>query len=138
MAKLYRFRLERPMTTLRDLFSSAEIAACFDDAALLRAMLDFERALARAEATCGVIPAAAAEGIESASHTARFDVQALVSEARRAGTLAIPFVKQLTLHVAAHDAGAARYVHWGATSQDLLDTALVLASHAASKLLLGQ
>ena len=124
--------------TLRDLFSSAAIAACFDDDALLRAMLDFERALARAEAGCGVIPASAADGIERGSRDVRFDLHALVREARRAGTLAIPFVKQLTAAVAAVDADAARYVHWGATSQDVLDTALVLQSRQATRALLAQ
>ena len=122
--------------TLRDLFSSAAIAACFDDDALLRAMLDFELALARAEARCGVIPASAAEGIERASRNVRFDLHALVREARRAGTLAIPFVKHLTSAIAAQDADAARYVHWGATSQDVLDTALAQQSRRATTALL--
>jgi len=101
-------------------------------------VLDFERALARAEASCGVIPASAADGIERASRDVRFDLRALVREARRAGTLAIPFVKQLTSAIASHDADAARYVHWGATSQDVLDTALVLQSRRATQALLAQ
>jgi 3-carboxy-cis,cis-muconate cycloisomerase len=124
--------------TLRDLFSSAEIAACFDDDALIGRMLAFERALARAEGACGAIPAQAAARIDEIGRSAKFDVATLVTQARRAGTLAIPFVRQLTAHVAQSDAEASRYVHWGATSQDVLDTALVLSAQEASlRLLVG-
>ena len=121
--------------TLRDVFSSPPIAACFDDAALIGAMLAFERALARAEGAHGLIPRSAAEAIDAAAANTSFDVPALVKEARRAGTLAIPFVRHLTRAVAAVDAEAARYVHWGATSQDVVDTALALRSRDASALL---
>ena len=117
---------------LRDTFAASDIAACFDDASLVGAMLAFEGALARAEARTGVVPAAAAQGIGAAASGAQFDIDALAGDARRAGTLAIPFVKSLTAAVAAHDADAARYVHWGATSQDVLDTALALCIRAAT------
>jgi 3-carboxy-cis,cis-muconate cycloisomerase len=122
-----------PRVMLRDTFASSAISACFDDASLVAAMLAFERALARAEARTGVIPAQAAEGIEAGMQFATFDVDALATDARRAGTLAIPFVKTLTAAVAAHDADAARYVHWGATSQDVLDTALALRLREATR-----
>jgi 3-carboxy-cis,cis-muconate cycloisomerase len=68
----------------------------------------------------------AARAIGAACGSMRYDLDALGVEARSAGTLAIPFVKRLTAHVAAQDADAARYVHWGATSQDVVDTALAL------------
>lgn len=89
-------------------------------------MLEVEAALAEVEAALGVIPAAAATAIGQAAHAERFDEPRLIEEARRAGNLAIPLVRSLTENVAAHDPDAARYVHWGATSQDIIDTALVL------------
>ena len=122
-----------PRVMLRDTFASSAISACFDDASLVAAMLAFERALARAEARAGVIRQPAAGGIDAGAALATFDVDALATDARRAGTLAIPFVKSLTAAVAAHDADAARYVHWGATSQDVLDTALALQVREATK-----
>ena len=121
---------------LEDLFASPEIAACFDDDALLKAMLSFERALARAEGACGAIPAPAARSIDTLAADAKFDPRALVTEARVAGTLAIPFVRQLTAHVKRADEEASRYVHWGATSQDVLDTALSLCAGTALRRLL--
>jgi 3-carboxy-cis,cis-muconate cycloisomerase len=123
---------------LRDLFASVPIAACFSDAALIGSMLAFERALARAEAACGVIPGSAAQAIDAVGARTTFDFNELAKEARHAGTLAIPFVKDLTRAVAATDAEAARYVHWGSTSQDVLDTALVLQGRAAAKLVLDR
>ena len=124
--------------TLRELFSSAEITACFDDDALVKGMLAFERALARAEGACGAIPVQAAARIDEVAGSAKFDIRALVGEARRAGTLAIPFVRHLTAQVEKVDPEASRYVHWGATSQDVLDTALVLSAKRASLLLLAR
>jgi 3-carboxy-cis,cis-muconate cycloisomerase len=122
--------------SLRSVFASPAIAACFDDAALIASMLAFERALARAEGACGVIPEAAAKRIDIALEDAPIDVPALVIEARRAGTLAIPFVKRITAHVAKTDEAASRFVHWGGTSQDVVDTALVLcATRATARLL---
>jgi 3-carboxy-cis,cis-muconate cycloisomerase len=117
---------------LREVFAAPDIAAEFDDAALVRAMLAFERALALAEARCGIVPADAAGVIAQVCDSAHFDAAQLAADARRAGTLTIPFVKRLTAQVAARDATAARYVHWGATSQDVQDTALALAARGAS------
>ena len=122
---------------LRDMFASAAIVECFSDASLLASMLEFERALARAEAACGAVPASAADGIERAARSVSFDVPALVRDARRAGTLAIPFVKRLTEHVARHDEEAARHVHWASTSQDVQDTALALAIRKATPILVA-
>lgn len=118
---------------LRDMLASKAIAACFSDAALVEGMLAFERGLAVAEAACGIVPRSAADAIESASRSTSFDFDALAGEARTAGTLAIPLVKRLTEHVAGHDPEAARYVHWGATSQDVQDTATALAIRRASE-----
>jgi 3-carboxy-cis,cis-muconate cycloisomerase len=105
-------------------------AVC-DDTAHLQHMLDFEAALARAEATVGVIPASAVKAIEAACKADQFDLAALAEAATHAGNLAIPLVKTLTAKVAKADVEAARYVHWGATSQDVIDSATMLGLRAA-------
>jgi 3-carboxy-cis,cis-muconate cycloisomerase len=110
-------------------------AVC-DDAAVLQHMLDFEAALARAEAQVGVIPASAVGPIANACRAELFDQGKLAEAAIRSGNLAIPLVKALTSAVAKTDAEAARYVHWGATSQDVIDTATMLGLRAAIDALL--
>jgi 3-carboxy-cis,cis-muconate cycloisomerase len=100
-------------------------------------MLDFEAALARAEAAAGVIPAAAAGPIERACDARTFDLTALAEAATKSGNVAIPLVKALTASVAKADAEAARYVHWGATSQDVIDTAGMLTLRAGVEALLA-
>ena len=92
----------------------------------------FEAALARACAGAGMVPAADAETITKVCEHARFDAAQLARNAREAGTLAIPFVKSLTQQVAASSQEAARYVHLGATSQDVMDTAAVLCLREAA------
>jgi 3-carboxy-cis,cis-muconate cycloisomerase len=94
--------------------------------AFVRAMLDFERALAGAEADAGVIPQDAAHIIAAACSELRPSPETLASEGKKSGSLAVPLVKALTEHVARADARAAAFVHYGSTSQDVLDTALVL------------
>ena len=101
-------------------------------------MLDFEAALARAEAAAGVIPASAAGPIAAACKAESFDLGALAEAATRSGNLAIPLVKALTANVAKADAEAARYVHWGATSQDVIDTAAMLTLRAAHRRAAGR
>ncbi len=86
-------------------------------------MLDFEAALARAQAAHGLVPAAAAEAIAAQCRAGSVDVAAIVAASGRAGSLAIPLVRQLTEAVARVDAEAARHVHVGSTSQDVIDTA---------------
>jgi 3-carboxy-cis,cis-muconate cycloisomerase len=121
---------------LAPMFSSAAMRAVCDDAACLQQMLDFEAALARAEAVVGVIPTSAAEPIAKACRAEAFDIPALAEAATRSGNLAIPLVKALTAAVGKADADAARYVHWGATSQDVIDTATMLTLRAAIDALL--
>lgn len=116
-------------------FADPEVARCFDDRATLQGLLDFEAALARAEVQAGIIPAAAAAPIAAAAEASAFDIAALGEAAVAAGNIAIPMVKQLTGSVAARDPEAARYVHWGATSQDAIDTGAVLQMRAALALL---
>jgi 3-carboxy-cis,cis-muconate cycloisomerase len=109
------------------MLSSGPMRAVCDDATTLQHMLDFEAALARAEATIGVIPANAAADITNACKAESFDIAALAEAATRSGNLAIPLVKALTANVAKASAEAARFVHWGATSQDVIDTAAMLS-----------
>ncbi len=94
--------------------------------ARVQRMLDVEAALARAEAEAGIVPEAAAAAIGRMARVERFDARALAAEAEGAGNLAIPLVKQLTRLVSEDHRDAGRYVHWGATSQDIIDTGLVL------------
>src|SRR5437867_5474882 len=105
----------------RDVFAQA-----FSAQAFVQAMLDFERALASAQGDVGVIPQAAARVIAKACADLSLNPDALAGEAKRSGSLAVPLVKALTEHVARADARAAAFVHYGSTSQDVLDTALIL------------
>ena len=104
-------------------FTTDRMRDIFAPRAFVQRMLDFEAALARAEATTGVIPPEAAIRIAAACDAGQFDPDALAVGARAAGNRAIPLVAALTALV---DPVARGFVHWGATSQDVLDTALVL------------
>lgn len=114
------------------LFSTPGMSAIFSPEAHVRAMLVFEAALARAEARAGIIPQEAATIISANCRVDLFDVAALYREASRAGTTAIPLVRMLTAHV---DGDAQKFVHWGATSQDAIDTALMLQMRDGLELL---
>ncbi len=111
---------------LDPLFTTAEAARIFAPRARLQGMLDFEAALAWAEAAVGVIPQTAVAAIAKACDASLYDLNALGAEAALAGNTAIPMVKHLTRKVKEADEEASRYVHWGATSQDAMDTGLVL------------
>src|SRR5689334_8919002 len=111
---------------IESLASTEPLSQIFSDDSVLQAILDFEAALARAEASMGVIPQAAATTITATARAAGFDTAELALQSLRAGTPAIPVVRMLTERVRAQDAGAAGFVHWGATSQDVVDTALIL------------
>src|SRR4029079_9937826 len=84
-----------------------------------------------------VIPAKAVEPITQACKAERFDLAKIAEDAVAAGNVAIPLVKMLTAEVAKSDKEAAGYVHWGATSQDIIDTALVLELRDAIDALVG-
>ena len=120
---------------IESLATTEPLAELFSDQSVLQALLDFEVALARAEARVGIVPHGAAESIAAVSKAEMFDVAALSSEILRAGTPGIPLAKALTERVRAKDAEAAGYVHWGATSQDVADTALVLLLKRAQPIL---
>ncbi|GLV56497.1 3-carboxy-cis,cis-muconate cycloisomerase [Dictyobacter sp. S3.2.2.5] len=105
------------------LFSTPEMAAAFSSTAHVQEMLTFEAALARSEARAGIIPAEAAATIASHCQVEAFDIETLYREAATAGTPAIPLMRMLTAQVTGE---AQKYVHWGATSQDVIDTAMML------------
>jgi len=116
-------------------FISAAMAAVFSDTGRVQGMLDFEAALARAEARVGLIPQSAVAPIEAACRAERYDFAELAEAIALAGNSAIPLVKALGRQVAAVDPQAERYVHLGATSQDAMDTGLVLQLRQACALL---
>lgn len=113
---------------LSPIFASAAVAEFFSDRATLQAMLDFEAALAEAEAEVGVIPATAVAPIKSACDARLFDLAEIGRAAGPAGNAAVPLVKALTAKV---NEKARGYVHWGATSQDVIDTAFMLSAREA-------
>ena len=104
--------------------------AAFEAPAFLHAMLAFESALAEAEAAEGVIPTSSAAAIVAACGSVQVDVEELVREAKRSATLAVPLVNALLAEVSRTSQPAAAHVHLGATSQDVIDTALVLCLKA--------
>ena len=108
------------------MFSSQGMDKVFSAHNTVQRMLDVEAALARALAAEDLIPRSAVSTIVAACDAGQFDLEVLRLAAGDAGNLAIPLVKQLTAIVAASDTEAARHVHWGATSQDIIDTGLVL------------
>jgi 3-carboxy-cis,cis-muconate cycloisomerase len=116
------------------IFVPAEFSDAVSDRAWLQAMLDVERALAAAEARANVIPADAAEAIAAACSAGRFDPVELAEQGRAPGNPVEPLVHALT---GAVEGEAAGYVHWGATSQDILDTAAMLVARNALDLLLA-
>lgn len=108
------------------LFTTAAMHAIFCDRARVQAMLDFERALAVAQARIALIPASAAPAIAKECDATLYDLDAIGHATRETGNPAIPLVQALTARVAVADSDAARFIHWGATSQDVMDTGLVL------------
>ena len=125
------------MSELQHAFWDETCAQSLSDASLLSAMARFEGTLAKASVPSGLVPDAAANVIAQVAATAKFDVESLATAARLSGTLTIPLVKQLTAMVAARSGEAARYVHFGATSQDAMDTALALCLIPATDRLLA-
>lgn len=115
--------------------TTSDVIEVFDDSAVLQAMLRFETALANAQAAEGVIPADAAKAIARHGDISEYDVQAIIVASRRAGSMAIPLVKALTKAVAEDEPGMATHVHWGSTSQDVIDTGMVLATRDALQLI---
>jgi 3-carboxy-cis,cis-muconate cycloisomerase len=115
----------------RDAFGTPEMREVFSDLALISRYAEVEVALARAEARCGVIPAEAAEAIAQRTDVAALDFDLLRRETDVVGYPILPLVHQMVKQCGE----AGRYVHWGATTQDIMDTAVVLQIRAALQLI---
>lgn len=120
------------MTTFGPIFVPAAIRGAVGDAAWIEAMLEAERALAKTQAQLGLIPADAAAAIAEQCELGGFDVAAILEQGRKVGNPTEPLVRALRDRVG--DDG--RWVHHGATSQDVVDTAAMLVARRASSLLL--
>ncbi len=126
-----------PARLIDSLATTEFLAELFSDQSVLQAMLDFEVALARAEARVGVIPKSAAAAIVAAGKADGFDITRLVRETLHNATPGVPLAKVLTERVRSRNPKAAGFVHWGATSQDVADTALILLLKRAQPVLDG-
>lgn len=111
--------------------STPEALDLFSERKIVEAMLRFEASLARAQASVGLIPDSAAQSIIGTCKVDLFDVAKIVRESVRAGSIAIPLVKSLKETVALFNKEAAGFVHFGTTSQDVVDTALALITREA-------
>lgn len=111
--------------------STPEILEAFSERNFLAAMLRFEASLARAQASVGLIPETAAQSIIGTCKIELFDVQKIVRESGRAGSIAIPLVRSLKETVGIFNQDAAALVHFGSTSQDVIDTAMALVTRDA-------
>lgn len=116
------------------LYGTDAMRAAMSERAFLQRMLDVEAALARAQSRLGIVPAEAAAAITLAAQVDKLDLQALGDATRNTGYPVVGLVKQLTA-LAGHDAG--RWTHWGATTQDIMDTAVVLQMRQGLALLRG-
>jgi 3-carboxy-cis,cis-muconate cycloisomerase len=106
----------------RDAFGTAKMRDLFSDKALVQRYIEVEVALAKAEAQTGVIPSSAAETIALESRIERIDFEHMRQETDIVGYPILPLVHQLVSMCGE----AGRYVHWGATTQDIMDTAVAL------------
>jgi 3-carboxy-cis,cis-muconate cycloisomerase len=119
------------MRIFESFLSTPDILEAFSESHFLAAMLRFEASLARAQASVGLIPETAAQSIIGACKVELFDVSKIVRESGRAGTLAIPLMNSLKETVGLFNPEAVRFVHFGSTSQDVIDTALALVTRDA-------
>jgi 3-carboxy-cis,cis-muconate cycloisomerase len=116
----------------RHLYGSDEMRSIFSDEGKIQAWLDTEVALAKSEAACGLIPQTAADAIAGAAQFENLDLVAMREEYERVGFPIVPLVHQLNKVC---DAEAAKFIHWGATTQDVIDTGLVLQMRDGLKLI---
>lgn len=120
---------------LNSFFSTPAMRSLWSDQAVIDAMIRFESALADSQAQCGVIPAEAAAAIVKTCASFTIAPDTLAAEARNAGTLAIPLIKALKAAVGNENADAVAYVHFGSTSQDIADTAMLCQAQQSLQLL---
>jgi 3-carboxy-cis,cis-muconate cycloisomerase len=126
-----------PVRLMESLATTEPLAELFSDQSVVRAMLEFEAALAHAEARTKIVPQAAAKAIAgvAAGGLHADQLAQLAHDTLRAATPGVPLVKALRAEVRKKDPVAAGFVHWGATSQDVCDTALVLLLKKAQLIL---
>jgi 3-carboxy-cis,cis-muconate cycloisomerase len=118
-----------------NLFYSKRVNKIFTASSFVECMLQFEAALANAQATHHLIPAEAAQIIEENCTISNINFDTLKTDIASGGNAAISLMQQLTAAIKNKDAEAAKYVHFGATSQDVIDTATVLQLHSSLKLI---
>lgn len=126
------------MTTMQHLWSTPELRTIFSERNRLQKWLDFEVALARTQARLGLIPDSAAEAIARAGRIEALDLEAIAAEVRRIKHTLVPVLKEMQQHLPRE---AAEYLHYGATTQDVVDTGVVLQlreAHAEFTRLVGQ
>ncbi|MDG4766056.1 adenylosuccinate lyase [Solwaraspora sp. WMMD406] len=121
--------------TVTSFFGNAEMRAVFNDRQLMQSWLDVEATLAQAQAELGIIPSVAAETITEAARVERLDLAAVSADAADTVHPLVPLIRALT-RAAGTDAG--RYVHLGATTQDVMDTGFVLRARAGLDIVGGQ
>ncbi|MFE6775052.1 3-carboxy-cis,cis-muconate cycloisomerase [Streptomyces sp. NPDC057702] len=115
--------------------AASPVEALTSDRAVVQALLDAEAALTRAQVRVGLAPAPAADAVSAAARVDRFDLPSLARRASEGGNPVIPLVADLTHAVAEADTEHAEYVHRGATSQDIMDTACMLVTAASLDLI---
>lgn len=119
------------MSIFEGYLSTPEAMAAFSGSGVVAAMLRFEAALAQAQADEGLVPPAAARSIVGSCRVELFDVEKIVRDSGRAGSVAIPLVRALREAVGLFNAEAVAWTHFGSSSQDVIDTALVLVTRDA-------
>ena len=119
----------------QNFFYSPQVDALFTNEATIGYMLQFEAALAQAQAKHGMIPQVCADVILGNCVVESIDIQLLISQVGLGGNACIPLVKQLTNVVKKQNQEAAGYIHFGATSQDVIDTATMLQAKGAVKII---
>ena len=126
------------MPTAEPFLTTSEVERIFSAEQRVQRMLDFEAALAVAQCEAGVMPVDARDVIVGCCRVERFDAAALLNTSREVGNAAIPLVNALSREVSEQNPAAGSWVHWGATSQDVLDTALILQLREAIGLTVAQ
>ena len=110
----------------RRMTTTPQMMSIFDDIGMLQAMLDFEKALAAAGSKCNIFEPAIADAIAKYCQVSKFSIPDLSELASQHGTIVVPLVQHLTNLVAVKDKPASGWVHYGATSQDVIDTAIII------------
>lgn len=123
------------MNLYQNIFYSGAVNDLFTDEATVTYLLQFEAALAQAQAQHKLIPDNAAQVISECCKVENIDIKKLIADAGLGGNVNIPLIKQLTAVVKTKDEEASKYVHFGATSQDVIDTASMLQTRDALKII---